>query len=38
MRGTREYRIHATGVLVNRVLRMAIARARGEQLTYRAGH
>lgn len=34
MRGTQEYRIHVTGVLVERVVRAAIARARGEQLDY----
>jgi carbon-monoxide dehydrogenase medium subunit len=38
MRGTREYRIHATGVLVRRVLQAAIARARGEAAVYRPGH
>lgn len=37
MRGTREYRIHATGVLVKRVLQAAVARARGEQVTYHPG-
>lgn len=37
MRGTREYRIHVTGVLVKRVLQAAIARARGEQLDYCRG-
>jgi len=30
MRGTVEFRIHVTGVLVERVLRQAVARARGE--------
>lgn len=38
MRGTRDYRIHATGVLVRRVLQTAIARARGEKVCYRPGH
>ncbi len=37
MRGTRQYRIHATGVLVRRVLRAAVARARGEAVDYRPG-
>ncbi|HQX51520.1 MAG TPA: xanthine dehydrogenase family protein subunit M [Planctomycetaceae bacterium] len=38
MRGTREYRIHVTGVLVKRVLQAAITRARGEEFTYCHGH
>jgi len=38
MRGTLEYRIHASGVLVRRVLQAAVARARGEKLDYRPGH
>lgn len=38
MRGTQEYRIHVTGVLTQRVLQAAIARARGEQFTYHPGH
>ncbi len=38
MRGTREYRIHVTGVLVKRVLQAAISRARGEEFTYCHGH
>jgi carbon-monoxide dehydrogenase medium subunit len=38
MRGTREYRIHVTGVLVDRVLQAAIARARGQAIDYRPGH
>ncbi|MCB1512437.1 MAG: xanthine dehydrogenase family protein subunit M [Hyphomicrobiaceae bacterium] len=38
MRGTREYRIHVTGVLVERVLHAAIARAKGETIDYRPGH
>jgi xanthine dehydrogenase FAD-binding subunit len=37
MRGTIEYRRHITGVLTERVLKAAIARARGEQLDYRPG-
>lgn len=37
MRGTREYRLHVTGVLVERVLRGAIARARGESLAHTPG-
>ncbi|MBI3468139.1 MAG: xanthine dehydrogenase family protein subunit M [Planctomycetes bacterium] len=38
MRGTKEYRVHVTGVLVERVLRTAVARARGEPVSYRHGH
>ena len=38
MRGTKEYRIHVTGVLVQRVLHAAVARARGESISYRPGH
>jgi carbon-monoxide dehydrogenase medium subunit len=38
MRGTREYRLHATGVLVKRVLQAAVTRARGQSLEYRPGH
>jgi carbon-monoxide dehydrogenase medium subunit len=38
MRGTAEYRVHVTGVLVERALRAAIARARGEACDYRPGH
>lgn len=38
LRGTREYRIHATGVLVKRVLEFTVARARGENPEFRAGH
>lgn len=38
MRGTSEYRRHVTGVLVERVLRTAVARARGEECTFRPGH
>lgn len=37
MRGTKEYRIHITGVLVQRALRAAVQRARGEQLDYHPG-
>jgi carbon-monoxide dehydrogenase medium subunit len=37
MRGTKEYRIHVTGVLVQRVLQAAVARARGEQIAYCPG-
>lgn len=37
MRGTREYRIHATGVLVRRVLEAAVARARGASIGYQVG-
>ena len=38
MRGTTEYRIHVTGVLTQRVLQAAVTRARGEGVTYSAGH
>jgi CO/xanthine dehydrogenase FAD-binding subunit len=38
MRGTKDYRIHVTGVLVQRVLRTAVARARSEATAYRPGH
>jgi CO/xanthine dehydrogenase FAD-binding subunit len=38
MRGTKEYRVHVTGVLVKRVLQAAVARARGEAVAYRPGH
>jgi carbon-monoxide dehydrogenase medium subunit len=38
MRGTREYRLHVTGVLVRRVLQAAVIRARGQTLEYRPGH
>jgi len=38
MRGTRDYRIHVTGVLVQRVLQMAVSRARGEDAVYRPAH
>ncbi|MFV1965336.1 MAG: xanthine dehydrogenase family protein subunit M [Pirellulaceae bacterium] len=35
MRGTREYRLHATGVLTERVVKAAVARARGETVSYK---
>jgi hypothetical protein len=38
MRGTREYRVHVTGVLVERVLKAAVARARGERPSFKPGH
>ena len=38
MRGTKDYRIHATGVLVRRVIDMAVARARGEDVEYKVAH
>lgn len=38
MRGTRDYRVHVTGVLVFRVLHAAVARARGQAIEYRPGH
>ena len=38
MRGTKEYRIHVTGVLTRRVIHAAVARARGEEITYQCGH
>jgi carbon-monoxide dehydrogenase medium subunit len=37
MRGTVEYRQHITGVLTERVLKAAIARARGEEIHYLPG-
>lgn len=37
MRGTKEYRVHLVGVLVERVLKTAIARARGEKVDYQIG-
>ena len=37
-RGTAEFRTHITGVLTERVLKAAIARARGETLAYSPGH
>ncbi|MGE3314084.1 MAG: xanthine dehydrogenase family protein subunit M [Planctomycetaceae bacterium] len=38
MRGTREYRIHVTGVFVERVLKTAVARACGEAVDTRPCH
>lgn len=38
MRGTAEFRTHITGVLVERVLKAAIARAKGEHVDCRIGH
>jgi CO/xanthine dehydrogenase FAD-binding subunit len=38
MRGTAEYRVHLVGVLVERAVKFAVARARGEQCSYRPGH
>ncbi|RMG37965.1 MAG: xanthine dehydrogenase family protein subunit M [Planctomycetota bacterium] len=38
MRGTKAFRSHVTGVLVQRVVRAAAARARGESLDYCPGH
>ncbi|MCA9174424.1 MAG: xanthine dehydrogenase family protein subunit M [Planctomycetales bacterium] len=38
MRGTADYRVHITGVLVRRVLAAAVTRARGQQLDYCPGH
>ncbi len=38
MRGTVEFRIHLVGVLVERVLKAAVARARGETMCYKPGH
>jgi CO/xanthine dehydrogenase FAD-binding subunit len=38
MRGTIDYRIHVTGVLVDRVVRAAVARARGETVVHKPGH
>ncbi len=38
MRGTKEYRLHVTGVLVERVIKAAVARARGEKVEHRPGH
>lgn len=38
MRGTKEYRVHVTGVLARRVIGAAVGRARGEELPYQCGH
>ncbi len=38
MRGTKEFRLHLTGVLSERVLKTAIAQARGETTDDRIGH
>ena len=38
MRGTKEYRIHVTGVLTKRVVNAAVDRARGEKTFYKFGH
>lgn len=38
MRGTREYRIQVTGVLVQRVVQAAFARAQGQSLVIKPGH
>ena len=38
MRGTKEFRIHITGVLTRRVLAAAVARARGEADAWKIGH
>lgn len=38
MRGTAEFRTHITGVLVERVLKAAIARAKGEHVDCKVGH
>ncbi|HCK53562.1 MAG TPA: hypothetical protein DIC23_10140, partial [Planctomycetaceae bacterium] len=37
MRGTVEFRNHVCGVLTERVIREAVARARGEETGYRIG-
>ncbi len=38
MRGTAEFRTHITGVLTERVLKAAVARARGEHVDCKVGH
>lgn len=38
MRGTVEHRLHLAGVITERVIRAAVARARGEQIDYQPGH
>ena len=38
MRGTKEFRVHITGVLTRRVLAAAVVRARGEQADLKIGH
>ncbi len=38
MRGTKEFRLHITGVLTERVLKAAVARARGEHVDCKVGH
>ena len=38
MRGTADYRTHLVGVLVERVVKAAVAQARGEALCYKPGH
>ncbi len=38
MRGTKEFRLHITAVLVERVLKAAAARARGEHVDCKVGH
>lgn len=38
MRGPAEYRTHLTGVLTQRVIEAAVARARGEAICHKVGH